>query len=105
MAVAARPIDRAGHLAAGGRQIRPFDRHVTDTIGAFQGVDNRNVAGGGAQHALIARLPAAVGIKDRAIQDDAIGSVGNDRRLAFSAIGIMSKDFFGHGQNSCPPRV
>ena len=60
---------------------------------------------GGAQHALIARLPAAVGIKDRAIQDDAVGSAGNDRRLAFSAIGIMSKDFFGHGQNSCPSRV
>lgn len=66
---------------------------------AIDGGRDGELRAGDDQHARIARLAAAGGIEDRAVECDAGGAVrlgdGDDGRLAFRQIGIVAKQELG----------
>jgi len=51
---------------------------------------------GEAQHACVARLPAAHRIKNRAVEPDAAPIGGRHPGIAGSAIAVIAEDEFGH---------
>jgi len=77
--VPARPVDLGGHPAAGRRRRDPGAEQVHNVLVALalDRVDDlERLAGLQAKHADVARLTAAHGIEDRAVEPDAFGVGG-----------------------------
>ena len=98
-AIALLPVDLGAHLGSGGGQGGARFGNVDDVlvVGALARLDDADLAAVfQAQHAAVARLAAARGIEDGAVQADAAFVGARHRGLAGLPIGVVAKNQF-HG--------
>ena len=98
VAVAALPVEHGGQRFAGFGQRLGLARDMHDlalVLAVDRGGDG-DVAAGPAQRAGVARLAAAGGVEDRAVEHDAAAVVdGDDGRLGFGQVGVVAEEKFG----------
>src|SRR5271165_467647 len=105
--VAPVPVDPGDNGGAGSGKGDAFRGNVQDglAVGVVDRVDDRD--GRTTSHnevALIARLPAALGVEHRAVERHAALIREQDRRRGLAPVGVVAEQGLGHGTNTSGAR-
>ena len=101
--MAQRPVDAGDHPGARAGQGRAFGGHMQN--GRPVGVVDRAHDRDGHpvlehQRALVAALPSALGIENRAVERDAARLRGEHDRFRLGPVGVLAKEGFSHCTNT-----